>query len=183
MAKKNDFLVTIFGILAGVLLLGVVTNGFEKWDVSKWFGDDSSTNDTEVSESGDVTSEEESSEVDSSLILDGVEADDGYYRYSLASSKFEVQDDTVYGPNGNSSVLDQYTSYVFNVTSETYLYIEESASVCQIVIKGFDGVSNRYRDLESNLPTKDNPLRVYNGDFVAISTTDGLGSVRLYVKY
>ena len=181
MAKKNDFLVTIFGILAGVLLLGVVTNGFEKWDVGNILNNDNSSS---ISESVDITSEEEeSSKVDSSVILDGIEVEDGYYRYSLASSKFEVQDDTVYSASGVSSVLDQYTSYVFNVTSETYLYIEETASVCQIVIKDSGGFANRYRDLDSNLPTKDNPLRVYNGDFVAISTTDGIGSVRLYVKY
>ena len=52
MAKKNNsFIVGILGALASLMVLGAVTRGFEEWDVSKWFGDDSSSTDTEVSDS------------------------------------------------------------------------------------------------------------------------------------
>lgn len=44
MAKKNNsFIVGILGALACLMVLGAVTRGFEEWDVSKWFGDNSSS--------------------------------------------------------------------------------------------------------------------------------------------
>lgn len=175
MAKKNKK-----SLLVGVLIFGVCL--FAIGGVSK-LANDKGWFDTTNTDSESVNSDDVSEEVKNPAILDGIDMGDGYYRYSLSSEKFEVQDDTVYGPNGNPSTLDQYTSYVFNATTETYLYIEESASVCQIVILGADGVGTRYRDIDSNLPTAENPLKISSGDMVAISTTDGISSVRIYVKY
>lgn len=52
MAKKNNsFVVGILGSMVALLVLGGLTRGFNEWDVKEWFGDGSSTTDTEVSDS------------------------------------------------------------------------------------------------------------------------------------